>query len=82
MDSTLLNNIDLSQVAKNTAVSDSLGTETQSNSTNQPQPAAPTEGWHAEPQVNWLLATSPKKVNWLRFREQEARTTDGSKMSR
>ena len=54
-----------------------------SKTVSQPQPAPPTEGWHAEPQVNWLLATSPKKTHWLRVKDQDKeRSEDGSKMSR
>ena len=39
----------------------------------KPSPPTPTEGWHAELQMNWLLATSPKNVNWLHEHYQEVK---------
>ncbi len=81
MDPNLLSNVDVIGAMQNTTVvSDG---RLDSHATSQPEPSPPTEGWHAEPQVNWLLATSPKKTHWLRVKDEDkARNEDGSKMSR
>ncbi len=77
MDSIFADRVDLMALAQSlpSLPSDVKADVPNDISIQQPQPTPPKEGWHAEPQVNWLLATSPKKVNWLRSHglEQNAR---------